>query len=190
MYRDKKYCSILLDFWEPSWALCYVAFCLAIRYCSSLFLGFQKVHNEPSFRLVFNVCTLHVVHGAWRSRTLHKPNISSDLVFLPGILWSVGTSPMSQCRTSWRTFSTRIGRMLTLRWSSSTGAYPPLKFSVPEVWIWMHWRCTRSVNLHHAKLLTTNCRLNESKTLDILNVKKQCKFGRAIIFDIEWLTPI
>ena len=62
--------------------MCDVAFCLAKRYCSSsLFLGFQKIHHEPSFCLVFNVCTLHAVYGACRSRALQKPNISSDLVF-------------------------------------------------------------------------------------------------------------
>ena len=65
--QRQKYYSILLDFWEPSWALCDVAFCLAKRYCSSsLFLGFQKIHHEPSFCLVFNVCTLcmlYMVHA-------------------------------------------------------------------------------------------------------------------------------
>ena len=65
--------------------LCGLLPCHKIFFLSLLVVStFQQVHKEPSFHLVFSVCTLHVVHGAWRSRTLHKPDIPSDLVFFPG----------------------------------------------------------------------------------------------------------
>ena len=118
--------NIVLFHWTYGsllWALCYVAFCLAIQYRSSVssFLGLKRFITSLVFSLFFNVCTLHVIYGAWKSTTLHKSDFRSDLVFSPGTSWSVATSPMSRCRTSWRTSCTRTEKMLTSKWFSSTG---------------------------------------------------------------------
>ena len=122
--------------WEPSkfwWALCYVAFCLVPpSHCffqvspgstlTSFFL-LQK-SNRPGFVFSVNQCQHHsasCMQHAHCKIVLEDSEFANDQIFLAGTSWFADTSPMSRCLTFWKTFFTKIERMLTSRWFFCTG---------------------------------------------------------------------